>query len=143
MKRQQRCRKIAAIFGSTFALPLVLLAQAQPTASPALDSITGDWTVYFQAVGKTVSGKLHLEVNGERLTGTIETSHTGPGKVQDGKWSNNKLTATLVFETHESIKFDGESKSDGTLAGQYRTEGRIDTWRAERRPVSASPAPSG
>jgi len=141
MKTEQQNRKIAAILCSAFALPLVLVAQPPP-ASPSADSVSGDWLVYFQAGGQTVPGKLHLEANGERLTGAIETAHTGPGKVQDGKWSNNKLTATLVFERHESIAFEGERRSNGTLSGQYKTEGRTDTWYAERGSSPVSPVGS-
>ena len=130
MKTQQHIMKIVVIACGAFALPLFLLAQ--PAASPGTDSVAGDWTVYFQAMGHTVPGQLHLESAGEKLTGTIETEHTGPGKVQDGKWSNNKVTANLVFERHETIIFEGERKSDGTLSGQYKTEGRTDAWHAER-----------
>ena len=123
------CTVVAAVSAAT---SLVVSAQEQP-------AIAGDWTVYFQAMGHEVSGKLHLDVDGEKLSGTVETEHTGPGKLQDGKWSNNKLSTTLVFERHESILFEGERKDDGTLSGQYKTEGRTDTWRAERGPASASP----
>jgi hypothetical protein len=132
MKTQPYCLKNLMMLCGMLAVPLVLFAQP-PAASPsATGSVSGDWTVHFQAMGHSVPGRLHFEVDGERLTGTIETAHTGPGKVQDGKWTDNKLTCTLVFERHESIVFEGERKSDGTLSGQYKTEGRTETWRAER-----------
>lgn len=123
--------KLVTTFSAAVAFPLLLVAQ-EPVASPAASSVAGDWIVYFQAMGRSVPGKLHLDVHGEAVSGTIETTHTGPGKLQDGKFADNKLTATLVFERHESIIFEGERKSDGTFAGQYKTEGRTDTWHAER-----------
>jgi hypothetical protein len=33
---------------------------------------------------------------------------------------------------------EGELKSDGTLAGHYTTEGRTETWQAERGKASAA-----
>src|SRR5206468_9955482 len=44
------------------------------------------------------SGSLHLQADGERLAGTVETGHTGPGTVENGKWSKQKVEATLVFK---------------------------------------------
>ena len=121
---------------------LVFRCLASPhDASPAAagspseknNSIAGDWVIHFQAGKISVAGKLHLALEGGHLTGTIDTEHTGPGTVQNGKWSNDgKLTATLIFERHESIVFEGRLKPDGTLAGKYQTEGRTDIWQAEK-----------
>ena len=134
--------KLATALAAVFALFLCMLPlPAQDKTSPEPAAPAGDWTVYFQAMGHAVPGKLHLEVDGERLSGTVETEHTGPGKVENGKWANNKLACTLVFERHESIVFEGELKSDNTLSGHYTTEGRTDTWRAERgeaKPANAT-----
>src|SRR5690242_13295000 len=142
MKKQSSRMKIALTLCALVAVPLLFADEKPavptvPASSPTADSVAGDWTVTFQAMGRPVSGKLHLEVNGESVSGTIETAHTGPGKVQDGKWANGKLKTTLVFEHHESIVFEGERKSDGTLSGQYQTEGRTETWHAERSAAKA------
>lgn len=126
--------KITAVICGALGLACVLFGQHDPPLPTQSDqSITGDWIIHFQAAGHTVSGNLHLQADGERLTGTIETAHTGPGTVQNGKWSNRKLAATLVFEKHDSVALEGELKSDGTLAGNYKTEGRTETWQAERK----------
>ena len=128
----------------TLPLPYLAVGQSASPAPPPSETknnttIAGDWTVHFKAAGQTVPGKLHLEVEGEQLTGTIETTHTGPGTFQNGKWSHDgKLTATLVFAHHESILFEGDLKPDGTLAGKYQTEGRTETWQAEKRQTSDS-----
>jgi hypothetical protein len=94
-------KKIAGIIYGALALPCVVLSQHN--ASPSGKSIAGEWVIHFQAEGQTVSGKLHLEVDGERLTGTIETAHTGAGTIQNGKWNDHRLAASLAFERHEAI----------------------------------------
>ena len=126
-------------------LPSVVFGQhhAPPPPAPAERSITGDWVIHFQAGHESVSGSLHLQVDRERLTGTVETAHTGPGTIQNGKWSNQKLDATLIFEKHESVVLEGELKSDGTLAGHYTTENRTETWQAERKSTAESSLSSG
>jgi hypothetical protein len=126
-------------------LPSVVFGQhhAPPPPATAERSITGDWVIHFQAGHESVSGSLHLQVDRERLTGTVETAHTGPGTIQNGKWSNQKLDATLIFEKHESVVLEGELKSDGTLAGHYTTENRTETWQAERKSTAESSLSSG
>ena len=126
---------IIAVFAGALAIPFVLFGQ--PNAPAVNDSVTGDWTIRFQAGKQSVSGNLHLEAAGEQLTGTIETAHTGPGTIRDGKWNNQKLNATCVFTKHEDVVLEGELKSDGTLAGKYSTEGRTETWQADRKAVAA------
>ena len=118
-------QKFAAVVCSALALASVVFAQ--PSA------IDGDWVITLQAMGKSVSGNLHFKTDGERVTGTVETAHTGPGTVQNGKWSQQKITATLVFQKHEDVVIEGELKADGTLAGDYHTEGRTEKWSAERK----------
>ena len=125
---------ITAVFVGGLAVPFILFGQAN---APAVNnSVTGDWIIHFQAGKQNVSGNLHLEAAAEQLTGTIETAHTGPGTIQSGKWSNQKLSATCVFANHENVVLEGELKSDGTLAGKYTTEGRTETWNAERKKAS-------
>ena len=127
---------MTAVICGVLGLPYVLFGQHHPPAPTATatseQSITGDWIIHFQAGHQSVSGNLRLQTDEERLTGSVETAHTGPGTVQNGKWSMQKLNATLVFEKHESVALEGELKKDGTLAGHYTTEGRTETWQAER-----------
>ena len=126
-------------------VPGVIFGQhhAPPATPTAEQSITGDWVIHFQAGHESVSGSLHLQADGERLAGTVETGHTGPGTVENGKWSKQKLEATLVFKKHESVVLEGELKSNGTLAGNYTTEGRTETWQAERKSATALNSSSG
>ena len=126
-----KTEKVAAIICSALALPCVVLAQ--PSASPTGPSIDGDWVITFQAQGQSVSGNLHFKTDGDQVTGTVETAHTGPGTVKNGKWSQEKISATFVFEKHEDVSLEGRLNADGTLAGDYHTEGRTEKWQAERK----------
>ena len=130
----------------SYKFALVALACGLLTASAVaqhrtgkLDSIAGDWTITFTVQGQTVSGKLWFRVEGDKLSGTVETAHTGPGTLQ-GKWANNKLSATCVFEKHESIALAGELK-DGKLSGTFHTEGRDGAWEATRAGNAAGERP--
>ena len=104
---------------AAFGIPGVIFGQHHaPTAAPTAEqSITGDWVIHFQAGHQSVSGSLHLQADGERLAGTVETGHTGPGTVENGKWSKQKLEATLVFKKHESVVLKGEKKVMGRSRG--------------------------
>lgn len=118
---------------AVLALELILAnpaAVAQHGTQPS-GSITGEWNITFTVQGQTVSGTLVLAVEGETLTGTVETQHTGPGKLQDGKFTASKLSATCVFDRHESIALMGELHGE-KLAGTFRTEGRDGKWEATR-----------
>jgi hypothetical protein len=83
---------------------------------------------------------MSLQLEGEKLTGSIETAHTGPGTFQDGKWLDGKLTATLIFEKHESIALTGGFQADNNqkLEGEFRTEGHTGKWQAERPSTAQS-----
>lgn len=97
----------------------------------AAASINGKWVVSFTIQGQTVTGEMTFHAQGEKLTGTVETQHTGHGTIQDGKWANNRLTATCTFEKHESIALAGELKDD-KLSGTFHTEGMEGVWQAMR-----------
>jgi len=106
------------------------MAVAQNGSRPS-GSIAGEWQITFMVQGQSASGTLVLAPDGEKLTGTVETQHTGPGKLQDGKFAASKLSATCVFERHESIDLTGELQGE-KLVGTFRTEGREGKWEATR-----------
>ena len=99
--------------------------------------IVGDWNITFAVSGQTASGTMSLRTEAGNLAGNLGTPHTGLGTLHDAKWSDGKLTATCVFEQHESILLAGELK-DGALAGTFQTEGREGTWKATRNTATAS-----
>jgi len=93
------------------------------------DSLNGIWTVTFTIQGQTVSGQMSFQTHGEKLDGSVETKHTGRGKLNGGAWSHNKISGIYVFESHEAIAIAGEFK-EGNLAGVFRTEGLDGKWEA-------------
>ena len=96
------------------------------------DPISGDWDVTFHVHNTTTPATFKLKLEGNKVTGTAYSDHTGPGKVRDGSWVNNKLSFTLEFQKHESIAVTGVLK-DGTLAGEFRTEGFTEKWEAKKK----------
>jgi hypothetical protein len=126
--------KVAAIIVMVSAL--VCSAMALPRQdNQRPNAIDGRWSVSFTIQGQTVNGDLTFQAEGEKLTGTVDSQHTGHGTLKDGKWANNKLSATCSFEKHESITLAGELK-DGKLSGTFHTEGMDGAWEAVRAPQS-------
>ena len=103
-------------------------ALAQSAPGPSID---GDWTVTFTVQGQTVPGHMTFHADGDKLTGTVETEHTGRGTLQGGAWTHDKLTGICVFERHEAIALAGELR-DGKLSGAFQTEGMNGKWEAQR-----------
>jgi len=96
------------------------------------DPISGEWDLLFFVQGTTTRGTLKLKLDGEKITGTVASAHTGPGTVSKGSWADNKLNLTLDFKSHESIDISGSLK-DGKLSGEFRTEGFVSNWEATKK----------
>jgi hypothetical protein len=96
------------------------------------DLISGDWDVTFTIEGTTVPAKFTFKLDGDKLTGTAFSEHTGAGTLSKGKWADNKLEFTLDFAKHESIDVTGTLK-DGELSGEFRTEGMVGKWSAKKK----------
>lgn len=105
---------------------------------PDTDPISGEWDVTFHVHDSTTPGSFTLKLDGEKVTGTAESAHTGPGTVRDGSWNDNKLSFTLDFKKHESIAVTGILK-DGKLSGEFSTEGFTDKWEAIRKGTQTKP----
>jgi hypothetical protein len=108
------------------------------------DPISGEWEVIFRVQGTTTPASFKLKLEGDRVTGTAESAHTGPGTVRDGWWKDNKLSFTLDFNNHESIAISGGLR-DGKLAGEFRTEGFVEKWEGTKKgkhPASNAAVPS-
>ncbi|MEP7077010.1 MAG: hypothetical protein ABI878_14485 [Acidobacteriota bacterium] len=91
------------------------------------DPVSGDWHVVFSIAGQTAEGTMKLKLDGDKITGTVETAHTGPGTLSNGKWADGKMSFTADFPKHESIDITGAPK-DGKLSGDFKTEGMGGTW---------------
>jgi hypothetical protein len=108
---------------------------------PDTDPISGEWNVTFHVHDSTTPGTFTLKLDGDKVTGTAESAHTGPGTVRDGSWKENKLSFTLDFKKHQSIAITGSLK-DGKLSGEFSTEGFTDKWEAIRKGTQTQAMPS-
>lgn len=104
------------------------------------DKISGDWDGTVEAVGTKVAFKMSFKLEDEKLTGTVESGHTGAGTIS-GTLKNGKLNFTATFAKHESISFKGELKDD-KISGEYATEGRQEKWEAVKKAKTESSATS-
>src|ERR1044072_110948 len=97
------------------------------------DPISGEWNVSFIVKGHPVTpAKFNLKLDGEKVTGTVYSDHTGEGTVRDGKYADGKLSFTLEFKNHESIAITGEM-NDGKLSGEFTTEGFTSKWEGVKK----------
>ncbi len=97
------------------------------------DPISGEWNVSCIVPGHgTTPATFTFKLDGEKVTGTCYSEHTGAGTIRDGKWAGGKLSFVLDFEKHESIAVKGGLK-DGKLAGEFTTEGFTANWEAKKK----------
>jgi hypothetical protein len=97
------------------------------------DPISGEWNVSFKVPGHgTTPATFTFKLDGEKVTGSCYSEHTGAGTIRDGKWVDSKLSFVLDFKKHESIAVKGGLK-DGALAGEFTTEGFTANWEAKRK----------
>ena len=96
------------------------------------DPISGDWDVSFFVHDSTTPGTFKLKLDGNNVSGTAYSDHTGDGTVRDGKWVDGKLSFTLDFKKHESIEITGALR-DGKLVGEFHTEGFTSKWEAQKK----------
>ena len=121
-----------------FALIVSTSAAASQQGS---DPISGEWEVSFKVQGTTTPATFTLKLDGEKVTGTVYSEHTGPGTIRNGSWARNELAFTVDFARHESIAITGRLK-DGKLVGEFRTEGFQSEWEASKKSASVGNARS-
>jgi hypothetical protein len=124
------CSAIAQHYGA--------LTNNEPVGSRSVtkddgDPISGEWNVSFIVPGHgTTPATFTFKLDGEKVTGTCYSAHTGAGTIRDGKWADGKLSFVLDFAKHESIAVKGGLK-DGKLAGEFTTEGFTANWEAKKK----------
>src|SRR4029078_7186439 len=118
----------------TFGIAVIVFALTALALSATFfsDDLKGEWYGLFAIAGKSSEAKIKFEIDGDRLTGTVFTEHTGLGTVTDGFVRGGKSKCTLKFEKHEAIQMTGEILDD-KLAGTFTTEGNSGTWTASRK----------
>ncbi|MEO7971450.1 MAG: hypothetical protein ABI698_09130 [bacterium] len=110
------------------------------------DPISGAWDVSFYVQGRTTPATFILKLDGNKVTGTVDSAHTGPGTLRDGSWVENKLSFTVDFAKHESIALGAHLEGE-KLVGEFTTEGFTAKWeatkKADSQPAAAAvPAPN-
>jgi hypothetical protein len=113
------------------AVAILAVSVSLALASHKTDSVSGEWHITFKMGEHTGEGTMTLKLDGEKVTGTIETAHTGPGTLSNSTYKDGKLSFTADFAKHESINFTGEVK-DGKIQGEFATEGMTGTWAATK-----------
>lgn len=121
---------VALMLSASAAISAAVL-QDKPAQAKA-DPVSGDWDVTFEIQGMTVPANFKLKLDGDKVTGTAYSDHTGAGTVSKGSWVDNKLTFTLDFAKHESIVVNGVA-NDGKLSGEFLTEGMKGAWQAKKK----------
>lgn len=96
------------------------------------DGITGDWDASLEAFGTITKVKIVLDCDDNKLSGTVESGHTGAGTISEGRCKDGKFNFVAKFAKHESVSFKGELK-DGKIIGEYATEGRVSKWEAVKK----------
>jgi len=125
---------IAGKWSSVSPAPLRPLAQS---GAESKDPISGEWEGRFEIGGGSATLAFNLKLDGDKVTGTAESAHTGPGTLSQGLLTDKKLSFTLNFAAHESIAVDGSLK-DGQLSGEFRTEGMVGKWVAKRKKTAVA-----
>ena len=105
--------------------------------NPIEDPISGEWEGLFEIGGASATVTFRLKLDGDKVTGTVESTHTGPGTLSQGSLVDNKVHFTLIFAEHESIAVEGNLQ-DSKLSGEFRTEGMVGKWVAKKK--AAPPA---
>ena len=101
-------------------------------ATQTPDLISGDWDALFKVGEHTSPANFKFKLDGDKVTGTAESAHTGPGTIRDGSWIDGKLSFTLDFKTRESIVTSGKLQ-ETKLVGEFTTEGFTSTWEATKK----------
>jgi hypothetical protein len=98
---------------SVFVFVLTFAIAAVVAAAGFEDKVDGKWTLTVAAPGENVEVLLDLKQDGEKVTGTMSSTH-GSGTVSSGTFKEKKLTATLSADIQGSPT---ELGIEGTVDG--------------------------
>ncbi len=105
----------------------------EPSQSKS-DPISVEWEASFEASnGKSFALTLKLKLDGDKITGTYVSVHTGGGQISKGTWAANKNKIGLAIETgHGTMVITGLLK-DGKLAGEFDAGQMQGKWEAQKK----------
>jgi hypothetical protein len=109
-----------------------LAASAMPWQhKPKADAITGEWKAVLITEDNTRQLTLKLKLEGNKVTGSFESSHLGSGAIQNGSWANHKLTLS-VETSHAPLELTG-TLQNGKLAGEWDAGHMQGKWEAKKK----------
>jgi hypothetical protein len=134
---QSQGKNSMRIRASLILVAIALLAVASSASStaprqakPNADAISGDWEAVLTSADITRQITLKLKLEGERVTGTSESSHLGNGTISNGSWANNKLKIT-VATNHAQVELTG-TLQNGRLTGDWDAGHMRGKWEAKK-----------
>jgi hypothetical protein len=97
---------------------------------PKTDAISGAWDAVLINDDNNVQVTLTLKLEGNKVTGSFESSHLGSGAIKNGSWANNKLTITMET-SHAPLTLTGDLQN-GKLVGEWDAGHMQGKWEAKR-----------
>ena len=98
---------------------------------PKADAISGAWDAVLTTDDNTAQLTLTLKLEGNKVTGSFESSHLGSGAINNGSWENNKLTITMET-SHAPLTLTG-TLQNGKLAGELDAGHMQGKWEAKKK----------
>jgi len=98
---------------------------------PRADAISGAWDAELITDDNTAQLTLTLKLEGNKVTGSFESSHLGSGAIKGGSWVNNKLTIT-VETSHAPLTLTG-ALQNGKLVGEWDAGHMQGKWEAKKK----------
>jgi hypothetical protein len=95
------------------------------------DAISGAWDAALITDDNTRQMTLTLKLEGNKVTGSFESSHLGSGAINNGSWVNNKLTMT-VETSHAPLTLTG-ALQNGKLVGEWDAGHMQGKWEAKKK----------
>jgi hypothetical protein len=99
--------------------------------NPKGDAISGAWDAALITDDVTRQMTLTLKLEGNKVTGSFESSHLGSGAINNGSWVNNKLTIS-VETSHAPLTLTG-ALQNGKLVGEWDAGHMQGKWEAKKK----------
>ena len=115
------------LFAAASTATAMILWQPKPKA----DAISGAWDVVLTTDDKPVQLTLTLKLEDNKVTGSFESSHLGSGAINNGSWTNNKLTISMET-SHAPLTLTG-ALQNGKLAGEWDAGHMRGKWEAKKK----------
>jgi hypothetical protein len=131
-KNNMRLRTSVILVALTlFAVASTASATIPWQPKPKADAISGAWDAVLITNDNTRQLILTLKLEGNKVTGSFESSHLGSGAINNGSWVNNKLTITL--ETNHALVTLTGALQNGKLAGEWDAGHMQGKWEAKKK----------